>query len=302
MHGDAALLARPRRRRLPHRRDPPHREGPAASRQPAELDPRAGLRRAAARPRREPRRRARVPARDSRRARRVRGAHGRRRGLHHGSVAGRELLRARRRASPRVQLLVPALALGRATRLRARDRALRRARSGRRLARLRCSRTTTCPRHATRYDDPVLGDARARVAAMLLLTLRGTPFLYYGEEIGMRNVEVPREQHARSARAHAAPEPVARPGAHADALERRARTPASPAATPWLPIGADVAKRNVATQREDRDSLLWLYRDLLALRRGDAGAASAAASERSRRPTACSPTSEAAATRARSSR
>ena len=122
------------------------------------------------------------------------------------------------------------------------------------------------PRHATRYDDAVLGDERARVAAMLLLTLRGTPFLYYGEEIGMRNVEVPREQMR---------DPLALT-LHPSLSRDPERTPmhwsAEPGAgftrgKPWLPIGADVAKRNAATLREDRDSLLWLYRDLIELRR-----------------------------------
>jgi alpha-glucosidase len=50
------------------------------------------------------------------------------------------------------------------------------------------------PRHASRYDHETLGDARARLAALMLLTLRGTPFLYQGEEIGMRNVPVPEDR------------------------------------------------------------------------------------------------------------
>ncbi len=122
------------------------------------------------------------------------------------------------------------------------------------------------PRHATRYDDPVLGDARARVAAILLLTLRGTPFLYYGEEIGMRNVEVPSERMR---------DPLA-VTLHPSLSRDPERTPmhwsAEPGAgfttgAPWLPIGRDVVMRNVDAQREDRTSLLWLYRDLLELRR-----------------------------------
>ncbi|MEX1073430.1 MAG: alpha-amylase family glycosyl hydrolase [Chloroflexota bacterium] len=108
-------------------------------------------------------------------------------------------------------------------------------------------------RHATRF-----GEARARLAALLLLSLRGTICLYAGEEIGM--VDAP-----------------SLPGAPHDRFGRDvARTPmqwdASPgggfsAGTPWLPL-IDPEARNVAAQMEDPGSLLNLYRRLLALRRG----------------------------------
>lgn len=122
------------------------------------------------------------------------------------------------------------------------------------------------PRHATRYDDPLRGEARARVAAMLLLTLRGTPFLYYGEEIGMRNVEIPEERLR---------DPIART-LHPKLSRDGERTPMQwepgPGAgfttgEPWLPLGPDAEQRNVAAQRGDPRSLLRLYRDLIALRR-----------------------------------
>jgi len=124
------------------------------------------------------------------------------------------------------------------------------------------------PRHATRYDHPTLGDARARVAAMMLLTLRGTPFLYAGEEIGMRNVAVPEERLQ---------DPLART-LHPALSRDGERTPmrwdaAAPgcgfttAAEPWLPLGPQPPGTDVAAQRADRGSLLWLYRDLVALRR-----------------------------------
>ncbi|WP_018389153.1 alpha-amylase family glycosyl hydrolase [Ancylobacter sp. FA202] len=118
------------------------------------------------------------------------------------------------------------------------------------------------PRIASR-----IGARRARVAAMLLLTLRGTPTMYYGDEIGMENV------------------PIATEDAH-DPWEKNEpglglgrdpeRTPmqwdASPNAgftngRPWLPLAADFTTRNVAVQLEQPASLLGLYRDLIALRR-----------------------------------
>ena len=123
------------------------------------------------------------------------------------------------------------------------------------------------PRHATRYDHAERGDARARLAAMMLLTLRGTPFLYSGEEIGMRNVSIPVERMQ---------DPLART-LHPKLCRDGERTPVpwdtSPGAgfttahEPWLPLGPQPPGTDVATQRSDRSSLLWLYKDLLALRR-----------------------------------
>ena len=105
------------------------------------------------------------------------------------------------------------------------------------------------------------GDERkVRCALLVLLTLRGTPLLYYGDELGMEQVEVTG-------------------GAARDAADRRdgARTPmqwsgergagfTSAGAEPWLPFG-DYAERNVEAQRDDPGSHLSLVRDLIALRR-----------------------------------
>ncbi|MGK6353739.1 alpha-amylase family glycosyl hydrolase [Sphingomonas sp. DT-207] len=118
------------------------------------------------------------------------------------------------------------------------------------------------PRAATRF-----GPAQARVAAMLLLTLRGTPTIYYGDEIGMMDVAVPADQVQD-------PRELNEPGL---GLGRDpVRTPmawdASPGAgftggRPWLPLHPDWQERNVAAQREVPGSMWRLYRDLLALRR-----------------------------------
>ncbi|HZM35857.1 MAG TPA: alpha-amylase family glycosyl hydrolase [Burkholderiales bacterium] len=116
------------------------------------------------------------------------------------------------------------------------------------------------PRVATR-----LGPAQARVAAMLLLTLRGTPTLYYGDELGMRDVPIP-------------PERVQ------DPFEKRVpgrghgrdpmRTPMQwtpdggfTTGEPWLPLSPDHEVVNVEAQRRDPQSMLSLHRALLALRR-----------------------------------
>ena len=110
-----------------------------------------------------------------------------------------------------------------------------------------------------------VGPAQARVAAMLLLTLRGTPTLYYGDEIGMRDVPIPPAL---------VQDPVARaePGWGRDPQRTPMQWDATPTAgfttsTPWLPIAEDAPAVNVAAQRDDPSSMLTLHRDLIALRR-----------------------------------
>jgi len=111
-----------------------------------------------------------------------------------------------------------------------------------------------------------LGEAGSRQAAVLLLTLRGTPILYYGDEIGMREVPVPRERQQD-------PWGIAEPGLSRDGCRTPMPWSSAPGAgftsapEPWLPLGGDWAVRNVEAQRRDPDSLLELYRRLLSLRR-----------------------------------
>jgi alpha-glucosidase len=122
------------------------------------------------------------------------------------------------------------------------------------------------PRHATRWDDPVLGEARARAMAALLLTARGTPFLYYGEELGMRNAEIPLEAR-RDPLMWTLGERASRDGERTPMQWSDAPGAGFTTGDPWLPLSADWQTRNVIAQRADRGSILWLYRDLLALRR-----------------------------------
>jgi alpha-glucosidase len=120
------------------------------------------------------------------------------------------------------------------------------------------------PRVATR-----VGRAQAPVAAMALLTLRGTPTMYYGDELGMENVHVP-------------PDKLVDPqGIDVGIGEGRdpERTPmqwdASPnagftaASEPWLPIADDYRQTNVAAESDDPNSMLSLYRRLIELRRSE---------------------------------
>jgi len=119
------------------------------------------------------------------------------------------------------------------------------------------------PRMATR-----LGAENTRLAALLLLTLRGTPTLYYGDELGLPEVDVPPEK---------------RLDLQADGLEKQqnrdgCRTPMPWTDGPsagfsdadpddlWLPLGDDHRARSVEQQTGDPDALLSLYRRLLELR------------------------------------
>jgi alpha-glucosidase len=114
-----------------------------------------------------------------------------------------------------------------------------------------------------------LGAAQARAAAVLLLTLRGTPTLYYGDELGLVDVDVPLERVQD-------PWALRVPGHGRDGARTPMQWDDSPnagfcaaGAQPWLPLSEDAAERNVAVQREDPDSMLALHRDLLSLRRAE---------------------------------
>ena len=121
------------------------------------------------------------------------------------------------------------------------------------------------PRHAWRHGRGVNateGDARARVAAALLLTLRGTPFVYYGEEIGMQDVVVGREE----AWDVGAPDGGTRDTARTPMQWDDSQHAGFSTTRPWLPVGLDFRERNVANQERDSRSILSFYRQLTALR------------------------------------
>ncbi len=118
------------------------------------------------------------------------------------------------------------------------------------------------PRIATR-----VGPAQARVAAMLLLTLRGTPTLYYGDELGMQNVPIPPDRVQDPFEKN-----VPGRGFGRDPVRTPMQWSPEPHAgftsgRPWLPLSADHDVVNVATERDGPRSMLSLYRRLIELRR-----------------------------------
>lgn len=130
-------------------------------------------------------------------------------------------------------------------------------------------------------DDP----RKLKLLAALQLTARGIPFIYYGEEIGMANADLPLrtglDELAR--RYRWVPQPLV-PLLRRNGLvlnRDECRTPmqwtgapgagfTAPGVEPWLPVNPDAATRNVAAQALDPDSILACYRRLLAARKQSA--------------------------------
>ena len=118
-------------------------------------------------------------------------------------------------------------------------------------------------RVATRYDEGGRGGARARAAALLLLGLRGSAFLFQGQELGLPDARIPPDAvvDLDGRDPERAPIPWERPST------------AGPGAgfttgTPWLPIVEEAEELAAAAQRQDPRSDLSLWRRLIALRRG----------------------------------
>ncbi len=112
-----------------------------------------------------------------------------------------------------------------------------------------------------------VGREQARLTQMLLLTLRGTPTCYYGEELGMQDIALPREvMQDPLAKEH--PEYSRDPVRSPMQWDRSPNAGFCPPGTqPWLPLPADYQQINVAVEREDPHSLLTLTRRLIELRR-----------------------------------
>jgi len=114
-----------------------------------------------------------------------------------------------------------------------------------------------------------LGDRQARAATVLLLTLRGTPTVYYGDELGIRQYVPPVGQELD-------PAAYEHPGLNRDGCRTPMQWDSTTAAgfstnpDPWLPVNSDFATRNVETELDDPASILSLHRALLSYRRAHA--------------------------------
>jgi alpha-glucosidase len=122
-------------------------------------------------------------------------------------------------------------------------------------------------RSYNRYGDGKHNDQIAKLMAAFYLTLRGTPIMYYGEEIGMRNNDPKRREDVK--------DPIGRTGWPKEKGRDGERTPmqwnTEPNAgfskvKPWLPVPPSYRTHNVETESKDPNSILNLYKKVLALR------------------------------------
>jgi alpha-glucosidase len=110
-----------------------------------------------------------------------------------------------------------------------------------------------------------IGREQARMANMLLLTMRGTPTAYYGDEIAMLDVEIPHDMVFD-------PQEFGKPGTGRDPERTpmqwdRSLNAGFTSGTPWLPVAPDYRLYNVEAERSDPASMLTLFRQLIELRR-----------------------------------
>ena len=108
-----------------------------------------------------------------------------------------------------------------------------------------------------------IGGAQARVAAMLLLTLRGTPTLYYGDELGMHDVVIPPELVQDPWEKNVPGLGLGRDPERTPMLWDSSLNAGFSAGTPWLPVAPDYQTANVQAQRDDPASMLTLYHRLM---------------------------------------
>lgn len=123
-------------------------------------------------------------------------------------------------------------------------------------------------RHCYRYRSGKWTAARAKVAAALLITLRGTPFIYYGEEIGMTGGRLKKKDMRDPLSIRTWPlrrfrRDMARTPMQWDSSANSGFSDG----TPWLPIDENHNLVNVKRQASERDSLLSFYRSLIGLRK-----------------------------------
>jgi alpha-glucosidase len=118
------------------------------------------------------------------------------------------------------------------------------------------------PRVATR-----VGPEQARVAAMLLLTLHGTPTIYCGDEIGIEQARISPDRVRDPVELNVPGFAMGRDGCRTPMQWDSGHHAGFSTADPWLPISDDYRKRNVEMQRRDPGSIFLSYRTLIALRR-----------------------------------
>ena len=111
-----------------------------------------------------------------------------------------------------------------------------------------------------------IGEEQARVAGMLLLTLRGTPTLYYGDELGMKDGVIAPDQVQDPAEKNQPGIGMGRDPERTPMLWDNSANAGFTTGKPWLPINPEFTNYTVETESKDKGSVLSLYRKLLELR------------------------------------
>ncbi len=126
-------------------------------------------------------------------------------------------------------------------------------------------------RHYNRYGDGKNNDQIAKMMATLLLTTRGTPVMYYGEELGMENKDPERVEDVQ--------DPIGKIGWPKEKGRDGERTPMQwnaeknagfSTVKPWLPVADNYKTHNVAVESKEPDSILNFYKTLLKIRKTNA--------------------------------
>jgi len=122
----------------------------------------------------------------------------------------------------------------------------------------------------TRYGDGVHNDQIAKMMAALYLTLRGTPIMYYGEEIGMENNDPKNKEDVKDPIGKLGwPKEKGRDGERTPMQWNAGKNAGFSSVNPWLPVPASYSTYNVATEQKDPESILSWYKALLKLRHTD---------------------------------
>lgn len=108
---------------------------------------------------------------------------------------------------------------------------------------------------------------KAKLHALLLLTLKGTPFIYYGDEIGMENRSIPRKEIKDLYGKMFYPFYKGRDGARTPMQWDRSPNAGFSNTKPWLPVHPNFETINVASEEADDNSILNMYKKLIRLRK-----------------------------------
>jgi alpha-glucosidase len=122
-----------------------------------------------------------------------------------------------------------------------------------------------------RYGDGEHNDQIAKLMAALYLTLRGSPIMYYGEEIGMKTTPPTRKEDVKDPIGRKGwPEEKGRDGERTPMQWNSSQNAGFTKGTPWLPVPQTYKTHNVAEELKDPNSVLIFYKKVLKLRHDNA--------------------------------